>query len=205
MASYKVLPVIATLHRQYDLITRTNFALTGTASTTPMDGVTLTNGMKVVIDYASKYGVYDCAVSADAYTLTLSIDLGTSATNNIPFLFEISQGSNIGLWNYTNINSTPKFSQVQISNIVSEKLEIAGSPINSNAFADVVITYTKTYASVKQVSVTFEATTNDHNLTLINTGIVYNTNSLTGQTIRIFNFGATAISNYNVKVEVSGS
>ncbi len=92
----------------YDLIANINISLTGSVSSTPIDGVLLTDGMYIVLsaqDIALQNGVYSVSVTSGTYTLTIFISLNTSATYTNPVLFVIGQGN-------TKTNSFYKFTLI---------------------------------------------------------------------------------------------
>ncbi len=121
MSTFAKTPILFSGVNQWDLLTTSNFALTGTTAGSPMDGITLTNGMVVVLSAQStpsQIGVYNVAVTAGNYTLTLitglGLNTGTTYNNGNPFMFQITQGSNnLGLWSYADYSSAPHFVQIQ--------------------------------------------------------------------------------------------
>jgi hypothetical protein len=208
MATYSIIPAITTAYPQYDLLSTSNIALTGTAASNPVDSVTMTDGMYVVLtaqSTSSQDGVYSCAVSGGNYTLTSVLSLNSSTANNIPYIFEISQGtSHKGTWKFTNINSTPVFAAISAPALQFETLTISGPTLNSGATGTLVVTYGNTYSKIYAVSV-YAVSTASGEVVLVNCdNVVYNTDSLTGQTRQLVNLGSSIAANYDVIVKVIG-
>ena len=207
MASYAVIPNIATLYPQYDLLSTVNVPLTGS---TPLviDGVTATNGMYVVLSNqttASQNGLYSVGISGGTYTLTLVTALNTTTANNVPFFFEISQGSaNIGTWKFVIINSVTSFTHFTIYG-QHETLTISGTSINSGQSFSQAITYSNTYARIDSISVYTVSTTSGQSVLINCDNVVGATDLLTGQTRILVNMGNTVASGYNLIVKVIGA
>ena len=119
MASYaKIYNQIGAIN-QYDLIASANITLpSGSISGTPIDGVSLTINMYVVLPAqttASQNGVYEVtSVASGNYTLTKVIDFSSTSTVANPTQFTICQG-NVNtntLWRFTLINSITNFTNI---------------------------------------------------------------------------------------------
>jgi len=108
---------ISTSDPQYDLLSTVDFPLSGTTAGNPLDGVILTDGLVVVLSdqaTASEIGVYNCAVTAGNFTLTLipgnGLNTGTVFAN--PYAFYITDGvSNFGLWYYRDTGTVAEFTK----------------------------------------------------------------------------------------------
>ena len=201
----------STSNEQYDLLSLVNISLTGVVASTPIDGVTLTDGMVVTLmgqTVSSTNGLYSCTVSGANYTLTLivgrSYTPNTTFNNGAPFIFNIIQGTaNIGAYQFSQNGTVASVTKFLITDIYEKYEQITTTSLNiaSNGVLVVPLVYVNTYSVIHNISCYVISPTGDIlNVSLNNV----TADSLTGQTRQIINMSAIPAVNFTLVTKITG-
>ena len=201
----------STSNEQYDLLSLVNIPLTGVVASTPIDGVTLTDGMVVTLmgqTVNSTNGLYSCTVSGANYTLTLitgrSYTPATTFNNGAPFIFNVTQGAtNSGTYQFAQDGAIVSLTKFLVNDVDDKYEQISTTSLNisSGSTLAVPLVYVNTYAVIHSISCyAVSPTGNVLNLSLAN--II--ADSLTGQTRQITNLSSNPAVNFTLITKITG-